>query len=71
MNCIHKNEVNKIAERNLLHDILNLSKQNKNLNSHYSTILHECQTKIKGREEFDNFLVLLDSGFSSTIVMVK
>ena len=34
MICIHENEVDKIAECNLLHDILNPSKRAKVLNSH-------------------------------------
>ena len=34
MNSIHDNEVNNIAECNLLHDILNPSKQAKYTNSH-------------------------------------
>ena len=42
MNCMHENEVNKIPECNLLHDIINTSKHTKNLNSHYYTILHGC-----------------------------
>ena len=35
MNHIHDNKVNKISELNLLHDILNISKRTKNINSHY------------------------------------
>ena len=35
MNCIHNNEVDNIAEYNLLNDILNPSKLNKHVNSHY------------------------------------
>ena len=42
MTCIHENEVNKIAECNLLHDILNPSKHTENLNSNYSNIVHAC-----------------------------
>ena len=42
INCIHENEVNKISECNLLHDILNPSKHKKNTNSHYSPIVHGC-----------------------------
>ena len=40
MICIHDNEVNNIAECNLLHDIINLPKCARNINSHYSPILH-------------------------------
>ena len=40
--CIHGNNVNKIFECNLLHDILNPPKCTKIFNSHYSPIMHEC-----------------------------
>ena len=40
MTRIHDKEVNKIAECNLLHDIINPPKHTKNLNSHYSPIIH-------------------------------
>ena len=36
---IHDYEVNKIAEWNLLHDIINPTKRTKKLNIHYSPIL--------------------------------
>ena len=39
---IHDNEVNNIAECNLLHDIINPHKRAKNINIHYSPILHVC-----------------------------
>ena len=39
MTCIHRNKLNKLAECNLQHNILNPPKHTKNLNSHYSTIL--------------------------------
>ena len=39
---IHDNEVNKIAEFNLLHDILNPSTRTKYINIHYSPVLHGC-----------------------------
>ena len=42
MACIHGNKVNKTYECNLLYDIINPTKLNKNLNIHYSTILHVC-----------------------------
>ena len=50
MNCIHNNDVNKISECNLLHDILNPSKRTKNINNNYSPILHVCMNTRKGRE---------------------
>ena len=37
---IHDNEVNNISEFNLLHDIINPPKRAKNLNIHYSPIIH-------------------------------
>ena len=66
---IHDNEVNNISEFNLLHDIINISKRTININSHYSPILHGCMNIIKVRSNFKNFLILLDSGCSSTIVV--
>ena len=42
MNCIHKNKLNKRAEINLLRDIINPSKLTKQLNTHYSPIIHGC-----------------------------
>ena len=55
MNRIHYNEVNKIAECNLLHDIINPYKRTKILNIHYSPILHGCVNTRKGRLEFKMF----------------
>ena len=55
MTCIHEDEVNKISECNLLHDILNPSKRTKSISSHYSPILHRCMNTKKGREKFKNF----------------
>ena len=49
MNHIHDNEVNNIAECNLLHGILKFSKLPKNMNSHYSPILHVCMNTSKGK----------------------
>ena len=69
MTCIHEDKVNKIAECNPLHDLLNPSKITKKLNSHYSLILHGCMSTQKGRAKFKNIRILLDSGNSSTIIM--
>ena len=69
MTCIYGNKVNKLAECNLLHDILNPSKRNKISNFRYSYILHRCMHTWKGRETFKNFLILFHSGFGSTIVI--
>ena len=68
MTRIHNNEVNNIAECNLLHDIINPPKPTKNLNSHYSPILHGYMNTIKGKANFKNFRILLDSGCSSPII---
>ena len=70
MTCIHDKEVYNIAEWNSLHDILKPPKCTKKLNYHYSPILHGCMNKRKGKVKFKNFWILLDSGCSSTIVMV-
>ena len=69
MTCIHGNKVKKINECNLLHDIRNPSECKKKFNSPYSPILTECTNTRKGRSEFKNPRILLDSGCSSTIVM--
>ena len=71
MTCIHGNKVNKIYECNLLQDMINNSKQTKTLNIHYSPILHVCMNTQKGRSELKNFLILLNSGYSYTIIMVS
>ena len=52
MTYIYGNEVNKISEWNLLHDILNPSKYTKILNIHHSPILHGCMDTRKGRLNF-------------------
>ena len=49
---IHDNEVNNIAECNLLHDIINPPKHAKNINSHYSPILHKFLSTRKGISKF-------------------
>ena len=69
MTYIHGNEVNKIPEYNLLHDILNHYKGAKCLKIHYFPILHECMNTQKGEEKFKNFRILLDIECSSTIVL--
>ena len=66
---IHANEVNNIAEYNSLHDIINLPKCAKYIKRHYSTILHGCMNTKKGRVNIKNSQILLDSGFSSPILM--
>ena len=71
MTCIHENEVSKIFECNLLHDILNPFKRTKKLNIYYCAILHGCMNTWKGKAKLKNFRILLDSGCSSKIVMVR
>ena len=66
---IHDKDVKNIAEYNLLHDIINPPKRAKNINSHYSPITHECMNTRKGRANFKNFQIILDSGCSSKVVM--
>ena len=69
MTCIHYKEVNKIAEYNLLHDILIPPKRPKNRNSHNYPIIHGCMNTKRIRTKFKNFQILVDSGCSSTIVI--
>ena len=68
---MHYNEVNNIAEFNLLHDIISPPKRAKNINSHYSPIISGCMNTRKGREKLKNFQIILDSVCSSTVVMRK
>ena len=46
---IHDNEVKNIDDWNLLHDIINPPKCAKNINIHYSPILHGCMNTKKGK----------------------
>ena len=71
MECIYRKKVYKISECNLLHEILNTFKHTKISNSHYYPILHLCMNKHKGREKFNNFQILLESVFSSNVIMGK
>ena len=50
-NCTNDNEVNKIPEYNLLHNIINRSKRIKIYN-HYSLILHGYMNTLKYRNLF-------------------
>ena len=59
---IHDKEVNKIAEYNLLHDIINPPKRIKFLNSHYSPILHGFISTRHGRAKFKNFWIISKVG---------
>ena len=71
MTRIHDDEENKIAEWNLLHDIMNTSKRTKNLNSHYFPILHGCMDNRRGKAKLKNIRILLENGCSSMIVMIR
>ena len=64
-------EVNKTAECSLLHDTINNNKCTKFLNIHYSPILHGCMNTKKVKTKFKKFRILLDSGCSSTIIMIR
>ena len=68
---IHEKELNKIAECNLLHDIINSPKLTNFLNIHYSPILHACMNNRKGKAKFKNVRILLEMGCSSTSIMVR
>ena len=70
-NRTENNEVYNISKCNLLQEILNLYKITKNTNRHYSPILNVRMNTRKGREKFKNFQILLDSGCSSTILMIR
>ena len=69
MTCIHENKVNKLAEFNLIHDILNPSKRTKNMNRHDYPILQGYMNIRKGKEKFKTFSILLDSGCIFTIII--
>ena len=58
---VHDNEVNNMAECNLLHYISNPPKRAKYIYIHYSPILHGILNTRKGRAKFKNFPILLDS----------
>ena len=45
-------EVNKVAECNLLHDIINPPKRAKQLNIYYSPILHRCMNTKRVKAKF-------------------
>ena len=68
-NHIHANKVNNISQCNLLHDKINPSNHTKHLNIHYYPILHGCMDTHKGKTEFKDFRIILDSGCSYMIVM--
>ena len=69
MTCIHENEVNIMAQYNLLHDIINNSKRTKKLKIHHSPIWNGYINTQKDRANFNNFWILLYNGYSYKIVM--
>ena len=71
MTRTHDKEVNKISECELLYDTINPPKQIKILNIHHCLIIHEWMNTRKVKAKFDNFLILLDSGCSYTMLMVR
>ena len=62
---IHDKEVNKIDEYNLLHDIINHPKRDKNINSHYSPIIDEHMNTRRDKAKFKSPQILLNSGKAS------
>ena len=58
-------------ECNVLYNFLNPTKFAGTKNIHYSPILQGCMNTRSGREKLKKFRILLDSGSSLTIVMVK
>ena len=64
-------DVNNIAECNLLNDITNPTKCEKNKISHFYPIIYECMSTSRGEAKFKNLWILLDSGFSSTDIIRK
>ena len=66
---IYDKEVKSISEFNLLHEINNPPERAKNINSHYSTILHGCINIRKDKSKFKYFRILFNSGCSSAIVI--
>ena len=70
MTCIHGNKENKLAEWDLLHDILNPTKRTKK-NSQYSPIIQGYMNTRRVKDKFKEFITLLDSGCISTIVIGK
>ena len=68
MNIIHDDKVNNISRWKLLYGILNYFKSTKNINVHYSPILHGCMDTRRGKANLKNFRTLLGSGCSYNIL---
>ena len=69
----NKNNNNKSLthECNVLSNLLNPMKRAKSKNCHYSPIIQGCMKTRSGMSKFGFFLILLDRGSSSTIMMGK
>ena len=67
----NKKYINNSTKRecNILSTFLNPTKHAKYKISPYSPILQDCMNTCRGRENFKNFRIVLDSGIFSTIVM--
>ena len=50
---------------------MNTPKRTKNLNSHYSPILHGCMDNRRGKAKLKNIRILLENGCISMIVMIR
>ena len=55
INHIDDKKVDHTAEWNLPHGILNYYKRTKNINSHYSPIIHGCMNTHRGISRVKNF----------------
>ena len=66
---IHGKEVNEIVECNLLYDIINTPKRAKRFIICLYHILHGCMNTRRGKSKYNNFLIILESGCISTILM--
>ena len=69
MTRIHDKKLNKVSECNVLHDMINPPKRANNLNSHYYPIIHGFMNTRKSIVIFKDFLILLDSGCISRILI--
>ena len=71
MNLIDNKDVDNISEYNLPQYILNYSKYTKNTNTYKYSIIHACINTLSGRGEIKNFQILIESGYSSTILIKR
>ena len=71
VNCVHDTKANNISEWNLGNDKPNNSKCTKDINSQYYPIIHVFMNTHRGKEKINRYQIWLDSGFSSTIVMIN